>query len=94
MKRVAQAGKPPVVIPVVVVAVDVHITLAVVPPVESGQYCTKRRPCHRPLNALGVVSYSASQCPSILRQVIFIFLKIRNDSPGSRNRRKSALPEI
>ncbi len=35
MKRVAEAGKPPVVIPVVVVAVDVHVAL-VVPVVEGG----------------------------------------------------------
>ncbi len=35
MKRVAQASEPPVVIPVVVVAVDIHVTL-VVPPVERG----------------------------------------------------------
>jgi hypothetical protein len=33
MKRVATTRKPPVVIPVIVVAVDVHVPLAV-PPVE------------------------------------------------------------
>ena len=32
-KRVAETGKPPVVIPVIVVAVDIHVPL-VVPPVE------------------------------------------------------------
>lgn len=36
MKRVADAREPPVVIPVIVVAVDVHVTL-VVPPVERGE---------------------------------------------------------
>jgi hypothetical protein len=36
MKRVAKTGKPPVVVPVVVVAVDVHIAL-VIPPVERGE---------------------------------------------------------
>ena len=35
MKRVANARKPPVVVPVVVVAVDVHLAL-VVPTVERG----------------------------------------------------------
>ncbi len=34
MKRVAQAGEPPVVIPVVVVLIDVHVAL-VVPPIEG-----------------------------------------------------------
>lgn len=36
MKRFADAGEPPVVIPVVVVAVDVHVAL-VVPPVERDE---------------------------------------------------------
>jgi len=36
MKRVADAREPPVVVPVVVVAVDVHVAL-VVPPVERGE---------------------------------------------------------
>jgi hypothetical protein len=36
MKRVATPGKPPVVIPVVVVAVDVHVTL-IVPAVERDE---------------------------------------------------------
>ena len=35
MKRVADAGDPPIVIPVIVVASDVHIAL-IVPAVESG----------------------------------------------------------
>ena len=35
MKRVAEAGEPPVVVPVIVVAVDVHVAL-VVPAVEGG----------------------------------------------------------
>jgi len=34
MKRVADTGKPPVVVPIVVVAVDVHFAL-VVPTVED-----------------------------------------------------------
>ena len=36
MKRVANAPDPPVVIPVIVVAIDVHVALVVVPPVEGG----------------------------------------------------------
>jgi hypothetical protein len=36
MKRVAQASKPPVVVPVIVVAVDVHVAI-VIPPIESGR---------------------------------------------------------
>ena len=36
MKRVADAGEPPVVVPVVVVAVDIHLALAV-PVVERGE---------------------------------------------------------
>ncbi|KKR41614.1 MAG: hypothetical protein UT78_C0023G0005 [Candidatus Nomurabacteria bacterium GW2011_GWF2_40_12] len=39
MKRVADASEPPVVIPVVVVAVDVHVAL-VVPVIERGIVCT------------------------------------------------------
>ena len=35
MKRSAQASEPPVVIPVIVVAVDVHLAL-VIPAVERG----------------------------------------------------------
>jgi hypothetical protein len=36
MKRVAHAREPPIVVPVVVVAVDVHVALAI-PPVERGE---------------------------------------------------------
>jgi hypothetical protein len=36
MKRVADAGEPPIVIPVIVVAVDIHIALTIVPAVEGG----------------------------------------------------------
>ena len=39
MKRLANAGEEPVVIPVIVVAVDVHVALVVVPPVERGEMC-------------------------------------------------------
>ena len=35
MKKVADASEPPVVIPVVVVAIDVHVALVVIPPVEG-----------------------------------------------------------
>lgn len=38
MKRVAKPSEPPVVVPVVVVLVDVHVAL-VIPPVERGEYC-------------------------------------------------------
>ncbi len=37
MKRVAHASEPPVVVPIVVVAVDVHVTLVVVPLVERDE---------------------------------------------------------
>lgn len=36
MKRVADTGEKPVVVPIVVVAVDVHVTLVVVPAIEGG----------------------------------------------------------
>ena len=39
MEQVAEASEPPVVVPVVVVAVDVHVAL-VIPPVERGEVCT------------------------------------------------------
>jgi len=48
IKRVADAGEPPVVIPVVVVAVDVHVAL-VVPPVERGIALCKASPLSPPL---------------------------------------------
>ena len=38
MKRFAKPGEPPVVIPVVVVAVDIHVALVVIPLVERGEY--------------------------------------------------------
>jgi hypothetical protein len=37
-KRVAHASEPPVVIPIIVVAVDVHVALVVIPLVERGEY--------------------------------------------------------
>ena len=36
MKRVADAAKPPIVIPIIVVAVDIHVALVIVPLVEGG----------------------------------------------------------
>ena len=36
IKRVADTGEPPVVIPIVVVAIDVHVAIVVVPLVERG----------------------------------------------------------
>ena len=59
MKRVAEASKPPVVIPVVVVAVDVHIALVVIPAVEGGN-CVRCHPWHCPSNILGAESYVVS----------------------------------
>ena len=38
MKRIAEPSKPPIVIPVVVVAVDVHVTLVVVPLVKGDRF--------------------------------------------------------
>jgi hypothetical protein len=56
IRIVADAGEPPVIIPVIVVAVDIHVALVVVPAVEGEQYYAKRRLCHCPLNTLGAVS--------------------------------------
>ena len=39
MKRVADTADPPVVVPVIVVAVDVHFAL-VVPPIERDELCS------------------------------------------------------
>jgi len=36
MKKVADTGKPPVVIPVIVVTIDIHVTLVIVA-VERGE---------------------------------------------------------
>ena len=38
MKRFADAREPPIVVPVVVIAIDVHVAL-VVPAVERGELC-------------------------------------------------------
>ena len=54
IKRVADAAEPPVVIPIVVVPVDIHVAL-VVPTVEGGQFCIKRHLCHCPSNSLETV---------------------------------------
>ncbi len=40
MKRVSDTGEDPVVVPVVVVAVDVHVALAI-PAVERGVTCVR-----------------------------------------------------
>jgi len=49
MKKVANTAEPPVVIPVIVVAVNVHVALVIVPLVESGCYYIKRLLYHHPL---------------------------------------------
>ena len=36
-ERVANTAEPPVVVPVVVVAVDVHVALIIVPPIERDE---------------------------------------------------------
>lgn len=46
MKKVAEASEPPIVIPVVVVAVHVHVPLVVVPAIERGQNCALCLPVH------------------------------------------------
>jgi hypothetical protein len=38
MKRIADATDPPVVIPVVLIAIDVHVALAVVPLIEGDTF--------------------------------------------------------
>ena len=47
MKTVAAAREPPVVVPVIVVAVDVHVAL-VIPAVERGRNRMGRHPYHCP----------------------------------------------
>lgn len=59
MKAVAQPRKEPVVIPVVVVAVDVHVPI-IIPAIERGPHYMECLPRHHPSNILGVESYSAS----------------------------------
>lgn len=59
MKIVAKPRKPPVVIPVVVVAVDVHVPL-VVPAIERSPNRMECLPRHHPSNILRTVSYPAS----------------------------------
>lgn len=71
MKSVAATREPPVVIPVVVVAVDVYVPI-VVPAVE-GRKCMKYHLIHHPLNTLGVVSYLALLMLQYLTPSIFIF---------------------
>ncbi len=61
MRRVATAPKTPVVVPVVVIAVDVHVAL-VVPLVEGRDY-VMGHPHHCPSNRLRAESNSASQMP-------------------------------
>ena len=53
-KESCEAGEPPVVIPIVVVAVDVHLALVVVPAVECGYNVQNASRYHYPLNTLGV----------------------------------------
>ena len=72
MKIVATASKPPVVIPLVVVAVDIHITL-VIPTVEGRPHCMGHHPYHCSSNTLGAVFYSTSQMSWSLIPSIFIF---------------------
>jgi len=52
IKRIAQTGKPPVVIPVIVVAVDVHVALVIIPAIEGSHYFAKYRLFHHPLKFL------------------------------------------
>ncbi len=72
MKRVAKAGEPPVVIPVIVVAVDVHVPL-VIPPVERGEPCIIHHLFQLPQNTLRVGIYSIFKIPKCLIPSIFIF---------------------
>jgi hypothetical protein len=59
MKRIAHATEPPIVVPVIVVAVDVHVPL-VVPPVERDEhFCIKYHLNHHLSNTLKVVSHPA-----------------------------------
>ena len=71
MKRVADAPDPPVVIPIVVVAVDVHVVL-VIPAVERDDRVASHQN-HHPLNILRIESHLAYQCLSSPHQVSSIF---------------------
>ncbi len=63
MKRLAQAREPPIVVPVIVVAVDIHIPL-VVPPVEDRvAHRMKYLLYHRLSIPLKTVLYAVSQIP-------------------------------
>lgn len=81
MRKVANTSEPPVVVPVVVVAVDVHVPLAV-PPVERGdRFCMKCPLDHHLLNTLKVVSNLASKCPSVSYQVFSFFVEVLHTPP-------------
>ena len=70
MKRVAHPRKPPVVVPVVVVPVNIHLAL-VVPTIEGRMYKMPSIPS--PFEILRIEFHSASQCVSILYQVSSFF---------------------
>lgn len=83
MKRLAKAPKPPVVVPVVVVAVDVHVPL-VVPPVEGRVVCIKCHRDHHPSNNLKVEFNTVSKIPEHSIPSIFIFCQSHNINPPSQ----------
>lgn len=71
IKKVARAGKPPVVVPVIVILIHVEVPLIVVP-VED-RVCAKQHLCHHPLNTLRIESDSISYISYYHAPSIFIF---------------------
>jgi hypothetical protein len=71
MKRVATHREPPVVVPVIIVLVDVHLALAI-PAIEdrvANLYEEASVPPPIETFALSTEPYSASQCPTTSHQV-------------------------
>jgi hypothetical protein len=84
---VADTGKPPVVVPVVVVAVDVEVPLIAIPIERSD--CAKSRLDHCSRIILQAVSYSASQMPKLFTPSIFFFEGYIHHSIPNRNQEYS-----
>jgi len=72
MKRVATATEPPVVIPVIVIAVDVHVPL-VVPPIEGRKIVQDTICPTTPEYSQGWNIIRHLKCPDVLYQVSSFF---------------------
>jgi len=76
MKRVADTGEPPVVIPVIVIAVNVHIPL-VIPPVEDRPLYEVPSLSYRRANTrIRLFLFSASQHALALHTKYLHFLEV------------------